>query len=198
VHVGVIRRVDDVERELVEEAGEARDEARLIGRADEEGSVDGGHGALVAEARRRRKGLGSCYFLGMQKSAMLGLALLSLALGCRRPTEPGVQKAVQEPREAPRAAGSAGAPDACEGGPIKPPPNAATGRYRVRGFTADATRTRFYLEPKSGGQNTVEVSAASPGLEAILLRSEGTGQILELAVTDREGCVGEVVFARTQ
>lgn len=129
---------------------------------------------------------------------MLGLALLSLALGCRKPTEPSVQKVERETRDVPRVAGSAGAPDACDGSPIKPPPNAATGRYRVRGFTADATRTHFYLEPKSGGQNTVEVSAASPGLESILLRSEGTGQILELAVTDREGCVGEVVFARTQ
>jgi hypothetical protein len=137
----------------------------------------------------------------MQKSAILALALLSagsVTLGCRGPTEPSIQKVEREPRELPRSAGSAGAPDSCDGNPIKPPPNASTGRYRVRGFTADATRTRFYLEPKSGGQNTVEVSAASPGLEAILLRSEGTGQILELAVTDREGCVGEVVFARTQ
>jgi hypothetical protein len=136
----------------------------------------------------------------MPKSAIVALLLSCspLTLGCRGPTEPSVQKVERETRDVPRAAGSAGAPDACDGGPIKPPPNAATGRYRVRGFTADATRTRFYLEPKSGGQNTVEVSAASPGLEAILLRSEGTGQILELALTDREGCVGEVVFARTQ
>ncbi len=45
--VGVVAGVDDVEAGVVEEAGEAGDEARLIGRGDEEGSGGDAHDRAV-------------------------------------------------------------------------------------------------------------------------------------------------------
>ena len=140
----------------------------------------------------------------MRITRPLGCVLvIALFTACR--TRPDASKLNADP-DAPRADVQGQSTEralepgpVCEPGPIKPVAAAQMGRYRVRGFTADRTRLHFFLEAKAGaGQNTLEVQAASPALAELLLRNEGTQQMLELGIVEREGCVGEVVFVRSQ
>jgi hypothetical protein len=125
--------------------------------------------------------------------------LLLLALAACSTIPEGTFKADPEGRQVARPAGSEPVPAdtaVCDGGPVKPPAGAQTGRYKVRGYTADRSQLRFFLEPRSGGQGTIEVEAESELIANLLLRNDGAQ--IEVGLREREGCVAQVVFLRSQ